>query len=409
MSMKMLTKVLLGITLSTATLGAAVGGAVLSSNHSENLEVAEAANTGSSGDVIYFTPSNHWAEADATFKLQWYKNNNYVGSTFMSAVSESGGKMCTRTTYWATVTAAFDAVQILRFNPGKSSQWNYSNNSAVSGSNRWLVMTAGCTWDNTWCAGDSSGTYWSNVDFSKLGTDQSASSSTTRVFVNNSGSHFNPVGIRAWGGDASPTLGGAKADATIYHFSWFEDINSVWYGYAEIPNNATGFKIIKLSDDTYNGTPSYYQDGDELTTASLASQIIYCPSSGNTLSFGGAKDDQAGPSLMSKLLEAIDTCSSSTVNGYGAYSNLNNYFYSHATAEAKATSCTSLGGVSKTVQEHFEGMARRPGSLPGSNYVLFNTAKNDISVILIAVSVISGIALTGFGLYFFKKRKSVSK
>lgn len=398
-------KTILGIALSVGGLGTAAtvtGVSIAQADRAVIDSVVEAANTGSKGDVIYFTPSDHWAEANATFKLQWYKNNNYIGSSFMNEIT--GNHLSTsRTSYYATVGDAFDAVQILRFNPEKTTQWNYSNNSSVSGENRWLVMTKTCNWNDTWKAGDSSGTYWSSVDCAKLGSDQTASSSTTRVFVNNQNSHFDPVGIRAWGGDASQTIGGAKSDATIYHLNWFEDINSVWYGYAEIPTNVTGFKIIKLSEDTYDGIPSYYQNGDEITPASLSNRIIYCPENGNDISFGGAKDNAAGPSLMSKLLEAIDTCSSSSINGYGAYSNLNNYYYSHATAEAKATNCASLGGNNYTVQEHFEGMARRPASLPGSNVTEIVTKNNSSTII--ALMSISLVVLSGVGLFLFIRKK----
>ena len=395
-------KFLIAATLSLSLGVAGVSAFAVDSGANKEVIQTEAANTGSAGDVIFFTPSNHWAEASATFKLQWYKNGSYLGGAFMNTVSFSGGKMSSRTTYYAAPTAAFDAVQILRFNPQKSSQWNYSNNSSVSGSNRWLVMTASCNWDNTWCAGDSSGTYWSAVDINKAGSDQTASTSTTRIFINNSGSHFNPAGIRAWGGDASASIGGTTSDATIYHLNWFEDRSGVWYGYAEIPTNITGCKVVKLSSDDYDATVSYYCSNNDFAISDIASRVLYCPADGNQISFGGAKDDVAGASLMAKVLEAINTCSDSSLNGYNSYTNVNNFFYSHATAEAKSSTCTSLGGQSKTVSEHMEGMARRPGSLPGSN-ILGSIAANDTSILLIAVGAVTLLSAGGY--FLLRKKK----
>ena len=409
--MKGLSKLVLGIALSTATLGAAVGGAVLTNNIVKEAEVAEAANTGSAGDVIFFTPSDHWAEASATFKLQWYKNSSYVGSTFMTKYTGTN-KISGRDTYYASPTAAFDAVQICRFNPEKTSQWNYSNNSSVSGTKKWLFMSKTCNWDNTWAAGDSSGTTWkNNLDVIKASSDQSPSSSTTRFFVNNSNSHFNPVAIRAWGGSAAGTItGSVVSDGTIYLFTFFEDINSVWYGYADIPTNVTGFKIINCGSNDYNAYDNYYSD-DEFTVSGNANCVFYCPSGGNKVTTGGAKDDAAGPELMKHVLEAVDTCSNNSYNGYNAYENLNNYYYSHATAAAKSTSCTSMSGsktaLTKTVQEHFEGMSRRPDSLPGSNILVF-MSENNTAYLIAAISVVSISVIVG-GYFYFRKRRETSK
>ena len=329
----------------------------------------------------------------------------------MMALYSSTNRISERTTYYGTVTGDFDAVQILRMNSSGDKQWNYSNNSSVNGSKRWLYMTADCTWNDTWFVGDSgSGTTWrNNVDIVKKSSEQTPSSATTRFFVYNSGSHFNPVAIRAWGGSATTTIAGsAQSDGTIYLFNFFEDDNSVRYGYADIPTNVTGFKIINCDSEDYNAYDKYYSDS-EFTISGNKNCVFYCPNEGNNVTVGGAKDNVAGANLISKVIEAIDTCSSSEVNGYGTYSTLNNYYFSHATSDALAATATSLNGSNVTIQSHIDGMSRR-ASNTGNGSRIINVLDNDnselakdITIIIFAI-LISASVITG---YFLLRKKEI--
>lgn len=381
-------------------------GAALNINGGANdaHEVA-AANTGAAGDTIFFTPSNHWAEANATFKLQWYKSGTYLGSAFMETASASVGAMSSRTTYYAKPNVAFDAVQVLRFNPQKSTQWNYSNNSSVSGTNRWLKMDANCNWDNTWSAGDASGTIWQNVDINILRSQQSASNNSTRLFIYNSGSHFNPVAIRATGGSAAQSVGGTTADASIYHPTWFEDVNGTWYGYCDVPTNITNFKIINCgTENSYDAYANYFSN-NEFTLASNANCVFYCPKDGNLISTGGARDNVAGPALMAKVIEAVNTCSSNSYNGYGSYTNLNNYYYSHATSAAKSSSCKSLGGSKNyTVDQHFAELASHSSNANSRIISVFGSNSSTTSIMIVTIVTLVSVTAIG-GYYFVHKRK----
>ncbi len=375
------------------------------------VEQAQAlSDTGSIGDYLFFTPSTHWAEAGATFKMQWYKNGAYQDSAFMDKVTLSSGSMAENDTYYAVAPVAFDAVQILRFNPGKNEQWNYSNNSSVSGSYRWIYMDPSCNWDNTWTTSSGSNVaYWKGpLDVVYKYSDQSASLNTGRVFVNNSNSHYSLVGVRAWGGSASTTIAGTqKSEGSIYLCEWFQDDNGCWYGYADIPTDVTGYNFIKLTeDDSYNAKASYTSSNSFIPDS--FAYVRYAPGEGDEFTTGGAHDKVAGANLMKKVIEAYSTCNSSVLNGYGAYNALNSSFYSFATAAAKAATHTSLGGQSRSIQVHFEAMAARStgktyvgAAILGNN---INSTSGSTAAIIVAVSAV--IAASGF---FFFKKKRISK
>lgn len=406
--MKGLSKLVLGIALSTATLGAAVGGAVLSSNHNEN----EAEAAGSVPSAVYVDISscqwNNWGASLSNIKAHFFGDKEYTTwpGTAVSSVSVNG------TTYGYVAVPSGATKVIFNVWDGGSSQ-NQTDDLTIPTDGKLLFRV---TSYNTSSVQTGS---WENLE-QRYTSATSPSSSTGRIIFNNSGSAWQYDGkcaVRAWGGSAAVANNASHTpvSASTYVLEWINDKEGTdfdnWYGYVDIPLDVSGFQFV-LMDGT--GTSIWnYQIGDSYTIAAGCFAKVYYASGDSktniSISTGGAKDGNAGGSLMATLLSAFNTCSDNTYIGYPNASDINTNFYSHATATAKSTTCTSLGGVSKTVQEHYEGMARRPGSLPASNYVLFNTAKNDISVILIAVSVISGIALTGFGLYFFKKRKSVSK
>lgn len=389
--MKMLTKVLLGITLSTATLGAAVGGAVLSSNHNENnVEVAEAA---ASDGYVYVDISATSSYTSGVWCHNWGTKGTTWPGTKMTLLQGN--------IYYCKLADSSNNKVIFNNNNGKQTG-NLDFNSSASG--RLFYMDS----DTAAHADDKTR---DQMDFI-VGSSSTPSSSTTRLFVHhddcsNWKSNSSVTRIRCWGSSSYLNV----VDGYVYDLSWTDsggdDASGDWYGYADVPADITGWQLIRTS----SYAREIWNRCDGNVTGSFSSRIWRLSENGWNFSWNASTGDSAsGVNLMKTILAAIDTCSSSAINGYGAYSALNSNFYSTATASAKAATCRSLGGTTDfTVQTHFEKMAARPGSLPGSNYVLFNTAKNDISVILIAVSVISGIALTGFGLYFFKKRKSVSK
>ena len=226
------------------------------------------------------------------------------------------------------------------------------------------------------------------------------------MFFYNSGTHWASAAgcaVYAWGGDATNEFDSKiTQEGTYYHFTWFQDDNGHYYGFADIPTNVTGYKIAKLSNSEYVTTESY-SSTNSFNIDSFA-YVRYGQGDGNYISSGGADGDVAGASLMKKVIEAYNTCSNSTLNGYGAYNALNTNFYSHATAAAKSATHASLNGHTTTIQAHFEGMASRVGRAGSSGSLLIGIVNEKTHSVAIIV-IISLVSVTAIGGYFFIRRR----
>ncbi len=373
--------------------------------------------------LIYFIPSDNWVKASASFKMKYYDNETEKGVITGTKMSDTFDG--SRAVYKFAVTddTYVSSIQLLRFSSDGNTQWNYSNKFDISNGNRYgvntLVMDAEHTWWDTWTVGttdeNNKTIYWlNNSKYIKLAEEcNTPSNSTTRVFIYNSDTHWSSSGktaILAWGGSANVSLWDSITADSVYNLTWFQDDNETWYGYADIPTNVDGFCLMELTDDTSVGA---YQVSSDYFSQNLwfggddgwENSIIYCPSSGNTVTKGGSHDDECGVSLMTKVLAAIDTCSSSGLNGYWTYSRINNYFYSHTDSTVQSTSVTTLNGVSKTIAEHIAGMASRAVSGNSNSSIFFiNLNSTNSSTILIAI-ISSVVALAAVGGYFFLRRK----
>ncbi len=254
---------------------------------------------------------------------------------------------------------------------------------------------------------------WSNLDsMHPTSSLLTPSSSTARVFINNDSAHNDwksaQLGIRAWGGDAS-TLNSRPVSASVYCVSWFDgNYDGVYYAYADIPTNCTAFQIVRLSGNSASAAVWSYSDS--VNKSNTAFSCVYYLVDGSTdsisLSPGGAKDDHAGSTLLQKIIESYDTCSSSNYNGYGDANELNTNFYSHADDWAKAQTGTSRGGASAALSAHFEAMiSRKSNGSSGRIHVLIETQTTNTAVIVI---VIAGISMTAVGCYFFLKARKKS-
>ena len=405
-------------------LGMGVIGGVAVTRNTNNVRKVEA-ESWVHNPTVYFVPSNNWAKDNAAFKMNFYDGGTYKGVVNMTleGTGAAKGLFYNRKVFKGVVTGDYwpSRIQILRFNSTYSSQWNYSGTIYLSDNNSSpvLMMDSDKTFGNDWTT-STDGVWWNaDNDYSVYKTtDYSPSSSTGRVFFNNSGTHWadnsgtnKGCAVYAWGGSASPkkwTSGDTVFSATVYHLTWFNDDNGMSYGYADIPLNCTGYKFVRTTvADEYTTSLGYFSD-NSFNIDSFA-YVRFGRTSGNYIDSGGAKDDVAGANLMKKVIEAYDTCSSSVLNGYGAYSALNTNFYSHATAAAKSATHTSLNGTSATIQAHFEGMASRPsgGRSLLSRFALFGNSSMDISSasIIIIASVLSVSAIGGYFLIRRKKQK----
>ena len=109
---------------------------------------------------------------------------------------------------------------------------------------------------------------------------------------------------------------------------------------------------------------------------------------------------------MKKVMEAYDTCSSSVLNGYGAYNALNTNFYSHATAAAKSATQKSLNGQTATIQKHFEGMGSRTSGngINSGRFLFLGNSKDDITSSIFII-IFGTLSLAAVGGYFLLRKK----
>ena len=410
--------------LSIVTIAAAgVFGAVNFKSTKSELEtetVSVNAETWTQNPTIYFVPSSQWTQNGAErFKMNYYDNANYIGYVEMSfeGTGAAKGLFYGRKVYKGVVNNGtyVSRIQICRMS-SSFEQWNYSGQILLSDNNSKPVLMTDSTLSNwnDWTTNTSGVWFQETQDFSVYKTsDYSPSSSTGRVFFNNTGTHWadnsstnKGCAVYAWGGDASPrkwTTGNTVYSATVYHLTWFNDDNGMSYGYADIPLNASGYKFVRTTvADEYTTGLGYFSD-NSFNIDSFA-YVRFGLTSGNTINSGGAKNDVAGANLMKKVIEAYDTCSSSVLNGYGAWSALNTNFYSHATSAALSATQKSLNGSSTTIQAHFEGMASRVGRSGSSGSLLIGLVNKETQNIAIIV-IISLVSVTAIGGYFFIRKR----
>ena len=350
--------------------------------------------------------------------MKYYDNEYEKGNVEMTLFGTSNvpGPYYNRKVYKGTVTDGtwVSRIKIDRMDPTYTSTYNYSGEIYLTEGNGspMLMMENGVNYWNNWTT-SSNGVWFTSVKQNAVykTTDQRASSSTGRVFFYNSGTHWASAAgcaVYAWGGSASPKIWSNQtidAEATIYNLNWFTDDNGESYGYADIPTDITGYKFCTISDvNAYFTSIGYYSDNEFI--ADSFAYVRYGLAEGNNINTGGAKNDVAGANLMTKVIEAYNTCSNSVLNGYGAYSALNTNFYSHATAAALSTSAKSLNGNTTTIQTHFEGMASRSASgTSGARLLGFgvNSAQTTSMLVIVIVSLVAVSAIGGF--FFYKKRR----
>ena len=410
-----LKRLISGLMLSSSLI---VGLGVFASvdSEKESKEVAEVkAESWTQNPTIWFCPHHNWVqENNERFKMNYYDNANYMGSVEMTywGTSTVPGPYYNRKVYRGVVTdgSYVSRIQICRMSPAYE-QYNYSGQIYLTDGNGspMLMMENDVNYWNDWTT-SSNGVWFTQVKQNAVykTTDQRASSSTGRVFFYNSGTHWASAAgcaVYAWGGSASPKIWSNQtinADATIYNLNWFTDDNGESYGYADIPTDITGYKFCTITDvNKYFTSVGYYSDTEFI--ADSFAYVRYGLADGNAISSGGAKNDTAGANLMKKVIQAYDTCSSSVLNGYGAYSALNTNFYSHATAAAKAATEKSLGGATLSIQAHFEAMSSRSSSASALSSILAeHITSGGSTVAIIAITAVSLMAIGGY--FFFKKK-----
>ncbi len=380
--------------------------------------------------TIYFCPSDNWiVNGGERFYINIYNGATYKGVTEATKV-ESGntcsvhGHFYGRKFWKATLPNAGGSwpsgIQILRKDSTGSTQWNYTARIDFNSSSEFVLMTnASASMGDNW--GLSSNCWWASTsrDAIEKTSDQSPSTSTTRIFFNNADTAWsddNACCVRAWGGSAEQTWGGLYSGSTLYNFTGITDNGntSYWYGYADVPQDITKFQIVHTNSaaDNYGALVSVYSS-TEFTIAEAANHVIFGWADHKTCSAGGAKGDSTGSVLMKAVIEGINTCSDNAYSGYNSYSNVNTNFYSHATDAAKSVSVTSLGGSSAAASVHMAAMLSRSsvGLSKGINgispFSLFGDSENNYSTLIIVIaSSVALLSVTALSILVIRKRKT---
>ena len=371
-------KTILGICLATAGLGGAIAvGAV--STQSASIEKVDAA--GSSSGYVFVDISNTTSYSGGIYCHNWgTKGTNWPG-TKMTLLQDN--------IYYCEL--ADSSNNLLIFNNGSGVQ---TGDTSINSKFFYMDSDTGCHADDKSTA---------RMDY-VVGTSTTPSSNTTRLFF-----HHDYCGnwktdstskVRCWGSSSYVEC----VDAYLYDLSFFENngtgASGQWYGYVDVPKDITGWQLVR-ANSSYGRDLWNFMNGN--VTGSYSSRIWRLKENDWSWSWDtDTGDSKPGASLMSKIVEAIDTCSSDVRNGYGAYSSLNSNFYSKATSLGKSQTVKSLGGKTATVQAHFEGMSRRPASLPGSNNIIID--QNNNTPVLIAV-IASITTITALGTFLIIRKK----
>lgn len=245
---------------------------------------------------------------------------------------------------------------------------------------------------------------WTDIHHYIDGSDQSPSNSTTRVFINNSDlGNWNSSGaqtmVRAWGSSSY------SFDAAIYNLNWFENsgtgASGKWYGYADIPADVSGWQVVRINPNCYRRIWNFGPNGD--VSSGGSARIYDLDENGWDFYWNGnTSDSGVGETFAAKIFEAYNTCSSSDLNGYGAYSSLKANFFDYLTNNAKTSSCKSLGsGINFTVNEHVSGMASRASGSPSNMIKTTNENKNIGLISIISILVLG----CSFGAFFLLRKK----
>lgn len=376
--------------------------------------------------TVYFAPSTGWSTYGTSFTMHYWNsdntgNNGDVDGTLMTD-TYSGRKIYK---FVATDSKWPNSVQFIEKENGveKNRSGNIKlHDNYYQGVNLLIMDTS--EW-NGWTT-STSGVYWMNTnDFIFKATEcNTPSSLTTRIFVYNSNTHWASGGktcVRAWGGSATKTLwsdgGTAKTANSLYNLTWFQDDNGTYYGYCDIPLNSSGFQLAEFTaeDDVAARQVTDTYKSQDLNFNGFSDCVIYCPAEGNTVSAGKAHDKVCGAALLTKVLEAIGTCSDNDYNGYNAAGRLNYHFYNDgetqiATSAAQNATVTTLGGSSAMACSDIMTaiLARDNANSNQVNYLsvlgLFNNNGNTTMIMIIVVTSVVVLSAIG-GYFFFRKKK----
>lgn len=420
----------------TAVLGAALVGGGLTAAFaigakSEKI-IEPAIATNSSTSFIYFD-KNAYA-SDSTWVNQTPYLRYWTGSADGTiAMSKSNGN----DQFWyGTLSSA-----------GMSSSGGFCVRAADSGSNdyketKWISWSTWTSSDNNLISlsgsNDSSDSYKANYSSSVLSGSELSSTcggtveysdslvpsyKTQRIWVRSSADFWYTSGartaIRTW------ITSGETTSVVIYKTnSLLNSLNNLYYWYADIPAGITGYQFVRLN----NGFDSVWNYS--VNCASTANYLVHfilstTTGSDQNVSTGIIDGAYLNGTTAAKFIEGYTTCSNSSVNGYGAVTNIStNWIANLSSDQLTAFNAASIAdypyadyqtaggytdGQSKsattTGAEKWARMQAEFSSHSGAAKVSSGLSAKDSSITLAAVGALSLLGVAGF---FLLKKKRVA-
>jgi hypothetical protein len=237
-------------------------------------------------------------------------------------------------------------------------EFKINTNDTWSGVKGWSNHAdSGCRNDGTFAYGDGGNIRVAESYKFEINYNSSDSQITSNVFhVQASTNGINANRMRIWLDrgvyEADDALVCIQYGATINNQSdiispsgWEVRSDDYWYAYFDIPILSAGqqFRVVRLSDKkgkvwTWSSTFSW--------VAGANSKVFYVGNDWSTLTNGIISDDVTTNAewFLPKVLEGYLTCSSSSVNGYGAFNQMKLTFFTKADGTtSKITPGITLG------------------------------------------------------------------
>lgn len=213
-----------------------------------------------------------------------------------------------------------------------------------------------------------------------------------------------------------------KAD---YSYTYDSTNNYVYYRFT-VPVAVSKMQFVRF-DST--GSTNWNNYTGDISSPSCGS-IYYIWESSSwtfTTSTGSAKSNLP-VDVFAAAIAGVQTCSSSTANGYPLYSNLNTNFYSklvsganlstvslndhpysqYTTAGGKYSDITGNPATSYTVQQKWDGIAAQYNAHQ-SSIVISDSPSQTISDTATVAGTVAGAAVLGFaGLILYRKKKLIA-
>ena len=168
-------------------------------------------------------------------------------------------------------------------------------------------------------------------------SEQVANEDTTRILVHNGDagnwtSSSALTAIRTWDN---------YNNSAIYLTSWvFNGLDKdnhdreVWIGYADIPIDIAGMQLVRLDPNNNLNIWNYGPDID-ISNQFYSSKIYSLYQYNWTWSYKEFTVDEVSLDLAKVILGGYLTCSPSNLNGFGAFDELNNRYFSKISEEVK--------------------------------------------------------------------------